>query len=221
MTETSHLKDKACGKMRRKKVQKWGESKWKNQTKQVDQHQPKDTRRRRPPKSRDEGCRETCQWTKISKSLPKSTEPRRQSTTDLSLSRRRSNELRKGGWLCQKMRPTDKPKAHWEAVNRDTLRSRPRSLLGSRPVKSYWEAESPPGCSLPRHAPRCWPRSLPRSRPRFYWSRLLRTIMKSTGWSPKQTSKNYWNILNLQVNAEYRWLPVARYILQSMRKHCR
>jgi len=66
----------------------------------------------------------------------KSTKPRPQSTTDLSLSRRRSNELQKGGYVS-KMRPTDKPKAHRDAVYRDTLRS--------RPVKYYRQAKKPTG----------------------------------------------------------------------------
>jgi hypothetical protein len=50
---------------------KMRQSKWKNDTKHVDQDQPKDKRSRRPPKSRDEGCRKTRRSTKITKSLPK------------------------------------------------------------------------------------------------------------------------------------------------------
>ena len=127
------------------------------------------------------------------------------------------------------MCPTDKPKAHREAVYWDTLRSRPESLLISRPVKSYRQAKSPPGYSQPRHAPRSRPRSLLRSRPlksttsqpRFYWSRLSRATMKLTGWSPKRTSKDDYRITqHLQVNAIFRGLPAGRDNLQSMRKHC-
>ena len=49
-----------------------------------------------------------------------------------------------------KMRPTDKPKAHREAVYRGRLRCRPRNLPRSRPVKSYRQAKSPLGCNLLR-----------------------------------------------------------------------
>ena len=52
-----------------------------------------------------------------------------------------------------KMRPTDKPKAHREAVNRDRLRIQLRSLLRSRRVKSYRQAKSPPGWSQLRSRP--------------------------------------------------------------------
>ena len=108
------------------------------------------------------------------------------------------------------MRPTDKPKAHREAVYRDTLRSRPRSLLRSRPVKSYRQAKSPPRCSLPRRAPRSRPRSLPRSRPAKSTKStkiLLKppiesATMKSTGWTPKRTSKDDYLVKqHLRVNA--------------------
>jgi len=45
--------------------------------------------------------------------------------------------------------------------------------------------------------------------------------MKLTGESPKRTSKDVYQIkMNLRVNAMYRWLPAARYTLQSMRKRC-
>ena len=49
--KASQRKDKASGKMRRSK--------------------PRDKRSRRPPNSRDEGCRKTRRSTKITKSLPK------------------------------------------------------------------------------------------------------------------------------------------------------
>jgi hypothetical protein len=97
-----------------------------------------------------------------------------------------------------KTRPTDKSKAQWEAAYRDTLRSRPRSLLRSHTVKSNRQAKRPPGCSLPRRAPRSRPRSLPRSRPPKSTKStqiLLKppiesATMKSTGWTPTRTSKD-------------------------------
>jgi len=77
--KASQRKDKASGKMRRSR--------------------PRDKRSRRPPKSRDEGFRIKRRSTKrrTERDHQKSTEPRWQSTTDLSLSRRRSNEFQKGG----------------------------------------------------------------------------------------------------------------------------
>jgi len=105
----------------------------KNQTKQVDQDQAKNQQSRRSLKSRDEGCRKMLRsttrpteqdhqkYTEVQKSteVHQSTELRRQSTTDLSLSRRRSNDLQKWGMTVSKMHPTDKPTAHREAVYRD------------------------------------------------------------------------------------------------------
>jgi len=45
--------------------------------------------------------------------------------------------------------------------------------------------------------------------------------MKSTGWSPKWTSSDDYQIkINLQVNAKYQGLLGARYTLYSMREHC-
>jgi len=86
--EASQRQDRASGKMRRGR--------------------PRDKRSRRPQKSSDEGFRMTCQSTKRpterdhEKSTEKSAKPRWQSTTHFSLSRRRSNELQKRGWSCQK-----------------------------------------------------------------------------------------------------------------------
>jgi len=178
---------------------------------------PRDKRSWRPPKSRDESYQRTRQSTKITKSLPKF----------INLPKHNGNRqqiwvyvvigathFKRGDDHVQKMRPTDKRKAHREAVYRATLRS--------RPANSYWQAKSPPGCSLPRHTPRHAPRhaprsrpsSLPRSRPRFYRSRQLRATMKSTGWSLKRTSKDDYRIkINLWVNAEYQGLLAARYTL--------
>jgi len=69
---------KASQKERPKRVEKWDESKckmrWKqaeNETKQVDQDQPRNKRSRNPPKSKDEGYRKTRQSKKITISLPK------------------------------------------------------------------------------------------------------------------------------------------------------
>ena len=109
-----------------------------------------------------------------------------------------------------KPRPIDKPKAQQEAVYRDTLRCRPRSLLRSRPVKSNRQAKRPPGCSLPRRAPRSRPRSLPRYRPAKSTEStkiLLKppiesATMKSTEWTPKRTSKDDYLVKqHLRVNA--------------------
>jgi len=200
---------KASGKLRREKVQTWDEAS------EVDQDQPKGKRSRRPPKSRDEGSWKTCQSTKITKSLlkvHKSTEPQWQSTTELSLSLPRSNELEKGGWRCQKMCPTNKSKAHLEAVYWDTLRSRPRSLPRSRPVKSYREAKSPPGCNLLRCTEKSTskvyqvdPHSIEVAYRKHNQKSTVRSnksirillkplfesaTMKSTGWSPKWTLNN-------------------------------
>jgi len=60
--------------------------------------------------------------------------------------------------------PTDKPKAHWDAIYWDAPRSRPRSLPRSRPVKSYRQAKSPPGCNLLRCTEKSTEKST-RSRP--------------------------------------------------------
>jgi hypothetical protein len=137
-----------------------------------------DKRSRRPPKSVDEGFRNTgiSQHrdvpNRITKSptdkICKSTEPRWQSTTDLSLSRRRSNELTKGGHSCVYT------------------------------IKSYQQVDSPWGGSVLRHAPRSRPRCQLGSR--LAKSNKLTKIllkppnksatMKSTGWSPKRTSKD-------------------------------
>jgi hypothetical protein len=76
-----------------------------NETKQVDQDQPKDKGSRKSPKSRDEGCRETLRSTtrrterahQQSTKAHKSTEGQWQPATDLGVSHRRSNEHQKGG----------------------------------------------------------------------------------------------------------------------------
>jgi len=143
---------------------------------------PRDKRSQRPPKSRDEGFRINRRSTKrrTERDHQRSTEPWWQSTTDLSLSRRWSNELKKGG------------DSHVYTI------------------KSYRQVESPPAGSLLRHTPRSrpsslprgWPTSLPRSRPRVSWSRLLRATMKSTGYSPKRTSNDDYLVKqHLRVNA--------------------
>jgi len=81
--KASQRKDKARGKMRRSR--------------------PRDKRSRRPPKSKDKGCKMTRLSTKRrterdhEKSTEKSTEPRWQSTTDFRISHRRCNKLQKGG----------------------------------------------------------------------------------------------------------------------------
>jgi len=50
---------------------------------------------------------------------------------------------------------------------------------------------------------------------------LESATMKSTRWSPKRTSKDDYLVKqHLEVNATYRWIPAARDILQSTRKHC-
>jgi len=49
-------KAKVSGKMRWEQEQKITQSKWKNNTKQVDQDQPNDQGSQRPPKCREEGC---------------------------------------------------------------------------------------------------------------------------------------------------------------------
>jgi hypothetical protein len=104
------------------------------------------------------------------------------------------------------MRPTDKLKAQRESVYRDTLRSRPRSLLGSRPVKSYRQPKSPPGCSLPRLPPRSLPRSRPakstKSTKILLKPPIQSATMKSTGWTPKRTSNDDYPVnQHIQVNA--------------------
>jgi hypothetical protein len=74
---------------------KKGQSKWKNETKQA--------KRQAKSKTSEIQRRRLRKDTSVNKDhhksteVHKSTEPRRQSTTDLSLSRRRSNELQKGG----------------------------------------------------------------------------------------------------------------------------
>jgi len=99
--KASQRMDQASGKMRRSR---------RRETKQVSQGQPRDKRSRRPPKSRYEGFRIKPQSAKRptewdhqkSTEVHMSTETRWQSTTDSSLSHRRSNELQKGGWPCWK-----------------------------------------------------------------------------------------------------------------------
>jgi len=59
ITKVLKRRTKASGIMRRAQVQKCDASKWKNETKQVNQGQPKDKRSRRPLKSRDVDCRKT------------------------------------------------------------------------------------------------------------------------------------------------------------------
>ena len=109
------------GKMRRKQVQKWDEAR------EVDRDQPKDKQSQRPPKSSNEGCWKTRWSTKITQSLlvvHKSTEPRQQSTSDLSLSRRRSNKHQKGGWPCQQwVLPTSQKPTGKHSTNRHTEKS--------------------------------------------------------------------------------------------------
>jgi len=110
----------------------------------------------------------------------------------------------KGGMTVSKMRPTDKPKAHREAVYRDTLRSRPRSLPRSRPVKSYRQAKSPPGCNL-LSRPRSRPAKSTKSTKILLKPPFESATMKSTGWSPKRTSKDDYLVnQHLEVNATYR-----------------
>ena len=221
--------------MRWKQVEKWDEAS------EVDQDQPKDKWSWRPPKSRDEGCRMTRRSTKRHTErdhqkfteVHKSTEPWRQSTTYLSLNRWRSNELQKGGWLCQKLKKCALPTS--------------QKPTGMQSTETHREVDR---------------QSLP-NRPRFYWSRLTKaqpevdrkvyqidqdsteaayrkrnqkstvkstksikillkppfesTTMKSTGWSPKRTSKDDYLVnQHLEVNATYRWLPLERYST----KHC-
>jgi len=108
----------------------------------------------------------------ITESLPmdQSTEPRWQSTTDLSPSRRRSNELQKGGWPCRKCVLPTSTQAHRDAVYWDTHQD-------VYTINSYRQVQSPPGCSLLRNAPSGLPRRRPASlpsRPRFYWRGLSR-----------------------------------------------
>jgi hypothetical protein len=45
--------------------------------------------------------------------------------------------------------------------------------------------------------------------------------LKWIRWSPKRTSKDDYPVnQHLRVNATYRWLPAAQYILHSMLNHC-
>jgi len=53
------------------------------------------------------------------------------------------------GMTMSKIHRTEKPKAQWEADYAYTLRSRPRGLLSSQPVKSYRQAKRTPAYSLP------------------------------------------------------------------------
>jgi len=163
-------------KERPKQLQKWDESKWKNETKQAKStktsQKTSEVEDLRNPETKAAKSRVGQQRSPKSTEVHKSTEPRRQSTTDLSLSRRWSNELQKGGWPCQKMRPTDKPNAHRDAIYWDAPRSQPGSLSRSqpaRPTKSTKILLKPPIERATRS--RLW--SLP-NRSRFYWSLLSR-----------------------------------------------
>jgi len=121
-------------------------------------------------------------------------------------------------------RDGNRPSIRWRSRRRSNKFSKEGDSR-VRPAKSYRQVKSPRGGSLPKHAPRSRPRTIPRSRPRFYWSRLwgehtyevdrIVTEADFDRWLPNQDEST-----NLRLNAEYRWLPAARYILQSMRKHC-
>jgi len=169
-----------------------GQSKWKNKTKQAKrQAKPKtsEIQRRRLPKdvsvNKDhQKCTE----------VHKSTEARRQSTTDLSLSRRRSNELQKGRWPCQKTRPTDTPKAHREAVYRDT----------------HWEVDREVNWEVDRSSPTDKSKA---TGIRSTETRSEKSTEKSTEKSP---GKVYQVNQHLEVNATYQWLPHEIYST----KHC-
>jgi len=99
-------------KARPKREGKWDESKCKNESKQMEKWE----KASRPRPAKRQAKSKTCEVQRRrlpkdasvnndhqqSTEVHKSTEPRRESTTNMSLSRRRSNELPKGGWPCQK-----------------------------------------------------------------------------------------------------------------------
>ena len=114
----------------------------------------------------------------------KSTEPRWQLTIDIYRSRHRATNFQK----------------EWDRCVRS--------------VKSYWQVKSPPGGSLPRHAPTSLPRNQPRS--------LLGVDQDSTKAAYRECTYEVNRMVTevdfaRRVNAQYRWLLAAGYILQSMR----
>jgi len=217
---------KASQKARPKHVEKWDESKCKNEMKasgKLDEaSQPRPAKKQAMSKTSEVQRPRLLKDVLVNKDqqksteVHKSTEPRRQSTTNFRLSRRRSNELQKWGWLCHTMRPTDKPHAHRDAIYWVAPGSRPRSLLRSRPARSTMSTKirlKPPIESPTRSRPWSLPcrsrlysslylRAQPWSQPDGHWSRLPKTTTLST---------SIWESMTL---------PAARDILQSMRKHC-
>ena len=178
-----------------KQVEKWDEAS------EVNQDQPKDKRSWRPPKSRDEGCQQTLRSTmrrterdhqkstQVQKftELHKSTELRLQSTTDLSLSRRRSNDVQKGGWPCQKcaLHTSQKP-------------------TGRQSTETYWVVDREVYCKVDQ--------SRPADKPKAHWDAIYRDMHREVDRQVYQVNKDsteaaYWEQLWSWPDGHWSGLP--------------
>jgi hypothetical protein len=160
---------------------------------------PRDKRSRRHPKSRDEGFRKKRRSTKRrterdhqkSTEVHKSTEPRWQSTIDLSLGRRRSNELQEWGMTMSKMRLTNK---YTSPPGGSLLRHAPSCLCN----KVLPTSRKPIG----RQSTETRTEKSTKSTKILLKLPIKSATMKSTGWSPKRTSNHDYLVKqHLRVNA--------------------
>jgi len=90
----------------------------------------------------------------------------------------------KWGMTVSKMCPTDKPKPTWRQSTKTQTEKLTKKCIEKSTSQVLLTSQSTPRGILPRHRPTSWP-----SQPTFCWSRHSRD-MKSTGWSPKRTSKD-------------------------------
>ena len=137
---------KASAKMRQKQVEKLDGASRPRPAKRQTKLKTSEIQRRRLPK--DALVNKDRQ---MSTEVYKSTEAQQQSTADLSLSPRRSNELQEGGWPCQKCilpisrKPTRRQstETHWEfarGVYREVDQSSPTDKRKARRDAIYWDA---------------------------------------------------------------------------------
>jgi len=186
MTKASQKKGQSEWENETRASAKMSQSKWKNETKQVDQDQPKDERSRRPPKSRDKGCRKTRRSTMISKSLPRSTEVYWTTTANNNRFESKSSTEQWPStvrWPCQKMHPTDKPKAHRGSLPRQTENSTEKST--EKLTREVLPTSSKPTGKQPTET------RTEKSTKKSTKIQLKMTIKSNhEGWSPKRTLKD-------------------------------
>jgi len=125
-----------------------------------------------------------------------STEPRRESISDLSLSHRQSNALQTGGCPGQKMHPTDKVKAYGESVHWDVNRQSPTSqprFYWSRISKAHPQVDHDVYQEVNQRFTRAAYQEQRWSRPDGHRS-ALQTIIPESGWIYKSMPSMdvYW-----------------------------